>query len=364
MSWIAMTDLASPVFNMRGIGESEQNVDAPAAFRPDEILPRGTFLVEFSTPGGVGTVQPVLSYRRHNNWLRELYMNIDAGGALRMRVRQGELQVSAAIDLPVPERESRLRVSYTWDAPGRVGRLTVEMLDNGKLFQKVVANPVPLPAEDARVIIRNGRRSQIAPAVRFLAFSNEVEPVGFGLGVLAGTRVATPEGEVPIERLRLGDAVMTRRSGPRPVRWIGKRTVPAHGSFQPVRMRKPYFGLSRDVLVAPEQLVRNPIPDAEYLLGKEDFQIAAKHLVDGKRARRETGNRLATYYQIVLDEHDCVFHSGIWAESLFVGLIARRADLVRSTALADMPISAIPMHRTPRPNRLSECEARSLASVL
>ncbi len=188
--------------------------------------------------------------------------------------------------------------------------------------------------------------------------------MGFGVGIVAGTPVDTPGGPVPVERLRLGDMVTTATSGPRPVRWVGRRTVPALGSFQPVRLRKPFFGLAEDVSIAPDHRVRIDFAEAEYILGANEVLLPAAHLLNGKHARREGRTRLATYYQVLLDVHDCLLHAGVWAESLYVGTIARRPAVARSTVLADMPASAIPEHRAFSHHRLNDVEARSLAAAL
>jgi Hint domain len=40
-----------------------------------------------------------------------------------------------------------------------------------------------------------------------------------------GTLIGTPSGEIPVERLSVGDCVMTAHNGPRAVRWIGRGRV-------------------------------------------------------------------------------------------------------------------------------------------
>ncbi|HYZ34165.1 MAG TPA: Hint domain-containing protein, partial [Crenalkalicoccus sp.] len=42
---------------------------------------------------------------------------------------------------------------------------------------------------------------------------------------LAGTAIATPEGERAIETLAIGDLVLTAEGRAAPVRWVGRQTV-------------------------------------------------------------------------------------------------------------------------------------------
>jgi hypothetical protein len=42
---------------------------------------------------------------------------------------------------------------------------------------------------------------------------------------MPGTRIATPDGETPVEALAIGDLVLTSEGQPVPVRWIGRQTV-------------------------------------------------------------------------------------------------------------------------------------------
>ncbi|HHS94164.1 MAG TPA: hypothetical protein ENK63_02325 [Rhodobacterales bacterium] len=364
MSWIATTDLHSPLFNIRGIGVAPDAPGARPPLQPDEILATGTMVMELRFNIDSGAEQTLIAYRRHSEWLREVTVTLDSSGKLVLDIQQGRNQSRAEIGFPPPARDSRMRVSYAWNAPARSGFLTVELLDEGRMFQAEAFAPVPLPADDVRTMIRNGRHTRLAPFLTYLAFSNTVEPVGLGGGLVSGTKIETPDGPRGVEKLRLGELVTTATAGDLPVRWIGKRTVPSLGAFRPVKLRAPYFGLEDDVIAAPDQRMRLDIADVEYQFGTEEILLPAGHLADGKRAQYLGRPRLVTYYQILLDVHDCLLHEGIWSESLFVGTLARHPALAKSTVLRGMPETAIPLHRDFANRRLNEYEARSIAAAL
>ncbi len=364
MSWIALSDLANPTFNIRGIGAPRNGPCGRVPMASHDLVPRGTFVVEFDVDAQPDKPQTVLQFRRAFEWLRELRLTLDAAGHIALDIRQGGTRSRATICIAPPARGSCLRLSYSWNAPIRVGRLTVEEVRDGRIFQSDIRKPVPIPAADIKAITRNGRATQISKSVRCIAFSNEIEPVGFGNGIVSGTLVETAQGSVPVEKLRLGDMVVTATSGLQPVRWIGRRTVPALGSLRPVRLHAPYFGLIEDVLLAPAHRLRLGVVGTDDMAGEDDVPLPAGRLVDGRRARAESRSRLATYHQVLLDVHDYLLLDGLWAESLFVGTIARHPELLRSTVLAEMPVSAVPVHRPFSRPCLTKAETKTLVAAL
>ncbi|RME16508.1 MAG: hypothetical protein D6801_05355, partial [Alphaproteobacteria bacterium] len=72
MSWIALTDGAHPVFNIRGIGVDPGAPGARGPMQDDELLPVGTMMLEFRSMAAEGGEQVILAYRRHRDWTREL----------------------------------------------------------------------------------------------------------------------------------------------------------------------------------------------------------------------------------------------------------------------------------------------------
>ncbi len=134
----------------------------------------------------------------------------------------------------------------------------------------------------------------------------------------AGTMIATPDGEVPVEQLLPGDLVLTQDHGPQPLRWIGRRTVPAQGKLAPIRIAANTFGTHGEVLVSPLHriLVRDAV--AELLFGEREVLVAAKDLVNDSSVRPVEGGDVE-YVHILFDAHQVVFSEGLATESFLPG---------------------------------------------
>ena len=66
---------------------------------------------------------------------------------------------------------------------------------------------------------------------------------------VAGSMIETTDGPRAVEALVAGDMVMTRDDGPQPLRWIGKRSVPATGKMAPIRIAENALGAHGEVMV-------------------------------------------------------------------------------------------------------------------
>ncbi|MDF3415174.1 Hint domain-containing protein [Sulfitobacter sp. M57] len=135
---------------------------------------------------------------------------------------------------------------------------------------------------------------------------------------VAGTMIATPDGERPAETLIPGDLVLTQDDGPQPLRWIGTRAVQATGDFAPIHIRANTFGIHRDLLVSPlhRVLIRDNL--AELLFGEAEVLVAARDLVNDRSVRRRAGGQV-TYVHLLFDRHQVVFSEGLETESFLPG---------------------------------------------
>ena len=135
---------------------------------------------------------------------------------------------------------------------------------------------------------------------------------------VAGTMIATPEGERAAETLLPGDLVLTQDDGAQPLRWIGTREVAAEGDFAPIHIRANTFGSHRDLLVSPlhRVLIRDNL--AELLFGEAEVLVAARDLVNDRSVRRKPGGEV-TYVHLLFDKHQVVFSEGLETESYLPG---------------------------------------------
>jgi len=142
-----------------------------------------------------------------------------------------------------------------------------------------------------------------------------LEMLGYSLAAAcyaAGTRVLAAQGEVPIERLAVGDQVRTRFGGLLPVRWIGQRRIDCRQhrdplAVRPVRVAANAFGAglpSRDLFLSPDHAV-----------AMDGVLIPIRLLANGGSIRQETDTATVHYFHLELDRHDLLWAEGLEAES-------------------------------------------------
>ena len=128
---------------------------------------------------------------------------------------------------------------------------------------------------------------------------------------VAGTRIATPRGAIPVERLREGDTVLTVSGKPQRIQWIGCRTLDCNRHMSPERV-KP-------IRIAPHAFGENR-PRRALLLSPdhsvfiEDIFIPIKHLLNGETVT-QIDVATVTYYHLELPRHDVVLAEGLPAET-------------------------------------------------
>ena len=129
---------------------------------------------------------------------------------------------------------------------------------------------------------------------------------------LPGTMILTPSGQVPVERLRSGDALVTRFGGIRRLKWVGiqryaGRFLARNPDLIPVCIKANALGEGlplRDLYVSPG-----------HSMLVDDTLLLAKALVNGITVTQDEPPALVTYYSLEFEVHDCVIAEGMFSES-------------------------------------------------
>ncbi len=185
-----------------------------------------------------------------------------------------------------------------------------------------------------------------------------------------GTRIATPGGEVPVERLRPGDLVVTVDGGAVPLRLLAGRRVAAEGRLAPVVVPKGAIGNRRELVLSPQHRLLVSGAEAELLFGMAELLVPAVALVGAGRATRREGG-FVDYFHLVFDRHEIVLAEGAPAESLHVGpgSLERMPPALRQEVLEIFPDAAEwagPRRRSARPcltAREGEVLARAMPRI-
>jgi hypothetical protein len=129
---------------------------------------------------------------------------------------------------------------------------------------------------------------------------------------VAGTRILTTRGDVPVQDLREGDLVVTHLGRPAPVVWIGRRRIdcrrhPNPELVRPIRVAAGAFGdrqPKRDLWLSPDHAVFT-----------EERLIPARLLVNGMTIVQDDSFRSVEYFHVELDAHSILIAEGLPSES-------------------------------------------------
>lgn len=143
-----------------------------------------------------------------------------------------------------------------------------------------------------------------------------------------GVRIDTPDGDVAIEKLKVGDLVRTRDHGDQPIRWIGRVSCRAEGNLIPVRIAQGALGKAlpeRDLVVSPQHRILLASKIAKRMLGSAEVLVAARKLLPLPGVTLAQDLAEVTYIHLLFDRHEIIFAEGAPTESLLLAEQAQRA---------------------------------------
>lgn len=133
-----------------------------------------------------------------------------------------------------------------------------------------------------------------------------------------GTRIATADGEIPVEDIKVGQELWTLNKGNLPVRWVAGTTVTGQGAFAPVVFEAGVIGNDAPLIVSQQHRIWIKNAMAELLFGKSEVLVAAKHMVGVPGVRLDPRQTVA-YTHFMFDSHQIVRANGALTESFFYG---------------------------------------------
>jgi Ca2+-binding RTX toxin-like protein len=141
-----------------------------------------------------------------------------------------------------------------------------------------------------------------------------------------GTSICTLKGSRLVESLEVGDLVLTRDNGFKPIVWIGVKRVEGtqlqeNNALQPICIRRGSLGEdcpNRDMMVSRQHRMLMTGPRSEILFGSNEVIVKANDLVSmpGIYAGQLAG---VTYVHIMFDQHEIVLADEAWTESFQPG---------------------------------------------
>ncbi|MFN3209841.1 MAG: Hint domain-containing protein [Roseovarius sp.] len=327
----------------------------------DRVMHRGSLVVETRVSAETRP-QTLLAFRR--TWPMPGHFSIQAlpqGGVVLVDA-QGDDICHATLPYRGDGRLDTLRLTYSWDTALGWARLTLERPESDQVHTVAMDATLPLPIDDLNAIFAHGCNFDVDDEVTFLALSDRIEPVGPAPALTAQLPVMTDRGERPVSEIRRGDIVVTDDGQRVPVLQVVKRTVPARGSFRPIRLRAPFFKLSQDIVVSPQQRLVMHGSEVEYMFGREAVLVPARHLVNDRSAFHANGPDLVTYHHLLLPGHEAVLAAGCALESLYIGRLRRRPEAIAASLLAPFDRNRLPEHAKPVWPVLKPFEAVTLAT--
>ncbi|WP_298259126.1 Hint domain-containing protein [uncultured Litoreibacter sp.] len=148
----------------------------------------------------------------------------------------------------------------------------------------------------------NGRDAYDAGVKTAFSNINEVPQAPANTGMMASTRITTPDGVRRIDELSIGDVVMDAQGRQAQVRHVLSTNAPRNSFL----IRAPYFGLTHDVVFAPDQKIVVTSDIAEYLFGEETVIVPVWALNDGRKVGHYETRSSDRMYQLQLDTPEAV----------------------------------------------------------
>ncbi|MBN8952891.1 MULTISPECIES: Hint domain-containing protein [unclassified Rhizobium] len=153
--------------------------------------------------------------------------------------------------------------------------------------------------------------SYTIPAGVTYSFDAGTNTLTFTSCFLRGTLIHTPQGDIQVEDLRVGDLVVTH-NGVAEIRWVGRRRI------DPKAIDKPRDTLPVKIqagAIAENVPSRDLYVSPDHCMFLEESLIPAKFLINGTTITQEATLAPFEYYHIELEQHSIILAEGAQTET-------------------------------------------------
>jgi hypothetical protein len=335
---------------------------AHASITPEIMIETGALVLEAPLPSDrrAATLLEVASLHPEPSLLR---IQSIPGEGFSVLISSSASVFHALISHTLQSRTDSFRLTLNWDSTSGDGFLSIEHPGDDALFTRDLTRCIPMPGALILGALAEMRSADVAQNLSYIGFHQGPIHVGPSPTLDFHTPVLTPQGYRKIGAMKPGDTVISISGDIVPVLGVFKKTTPAFGSYAPVRLRAPYFGLQSDLVMAGTQRLIVGGSNVEYTFGCDEVLIPAQHLINGTAAIAQPAIGTVTYFQLLLPENEAFIASELNLESLFIGRLRRRKDIFQRTSLSALPRNLLPEHAASASQILRPYEAITLAAM-
>ncbi len=358
MTWLGLSDWLDRRFDPNGLGidhDPSREAKAQAVLATGTIVVEDIFDADSHEPLFVAALAPLKARKA-------LCFQVKRDNRLELLAIKGSSAQKLSLGLPyAPDPGETIRLSFSWDSLTNWARLAFEYPERNTFAVTSFVMRWTVALRELEYLFLNSPWGLSDNG--FVAFSSRLEPLGPRPSLPIGSVLMSSQGPKPICDIKRGDVVRTADGEWVPVLQKIEQSLPAAGLAQPVVLRAPFFGLHSDQVVSADQILRLSGTDVEYIYGKENVRVPAGRLLNSASAVRALSGPVVRYAQILMPRHDLLSCAGATVESLFLGRMRRKPDLLAQTALNETPKAYLPEHVPPALPMLSTFEAHQLTDA-
>ena len=290
-------------------------------------LDHGMFVLEFTLP----ILQPTVLLQVHadDQPPRAFSVFFDPEAGISLLHRDSAQVRRHLLPGPIHQRQGTARLSFAFDSTAQTWELSCQILGEGVSQSTHGTAPLPLNCADLHQLCIAGPGSQRHAAALWFGLTQRSALPDRAPWIGLNTPIDTRRGPVRAGLLRPGDLIATLEDGFQPLHHLTRRSFPSRGSFAPVVLRSPFFGLTTDILASSDQLVLISGASVEYLFGVEEALISAASLCDGKVAVKDERRAVTDTVALGFDRPFAITADGCCLMSAF----ASHDDLPRRALL-------------------------------